>query len=229
MLGFKEPPSYSQYTIFKEVCRLAKLDGMPSSEIVGGFRGVYDFYYYKGIPCVRAYPDKLEKTLKWRLTSTNLATANRVWRSIPYIDRHAFRFMSLYSPMSARDCFFSVYMLMSVPKQLSFLDSIVKVGGKYNIQFALVEGIAPNLMWNYAPYLGPCMFVTWRLRTVVHSMRGLLRKSFPVFRTREVVSPVVAGKKFVFEIPYNYNHLFFCLCHPSSEARFSSGVYTHKG
>jgi len=35
---------------------MAKLLAMPEQAIIDGFKGTLDFYYWKGIPCVRKWP-----------------------------------------------------------------------------------------------------------------------------------------------------------------------------
>lgn len=32
------------------------LSGLPSTEIIGALKGTLDFYYWKGLPCVRSWP-----------------------------------------------------------------------------------------------------------------------------------------------------------------------------
>lgn len=36
---------------------MARLDNMPSMAIVAGFKGKIDFYQWKGVTCVRKWPD----------------------------------------------------------------------------------------------------------------------------------------------------------------------------
>jgi len=35
---------------------MARLDALPSIDIIRGFKGILDFYLWKGLPCVRAWP-----------------------------------------------------------------------------------------------------------------------------------------------------------------------------
>ena len=35
---------------------MAKIDALPSLEIISTLKGTLDFYYWKGIPCVRKWP-----------------------------------------------------------------------------------------------------------------------------------------------------------------------------
>lgn len=37
---------------------MAKLTALPEEAIIAGFRGVLDFYLWKGVPCVRSWPRK---------------------------------------------------------------------------------------------------------------------------------------------------------------------------
>lgn len=207
---------------------MARLDEMPHESIVAGFRGIFDFYYWKGVPCVRSWPKPIRKTKLWQATRMNLITANRAWREMPQVDRQAYRFMALYAPLTPRDCFFKTFMVMGATRSLCRFLFIDHLPPYYYIFFEHVQGNPPFLMWNYAPYYGPCMFVTWRWRTVKHGFKRLLRKRFPVFRTREPAQPQVIGNVIVFRVPYNYNRLFFCLTDPTLKRRFSSGTYTHK-
>lgn len=35
---------------------MAKVSALPSLEVIGALKGVLDYYYWKGIPCVRKWP-----------------------------------------------------------------------------------------------------------------------------------------------------------------------------
>jgi len=48
---------------------MARIDVLPSIEIIRGFKGILDFYLWKGLPCVRAWP-------RWRPARQSNASRN---------------------------------------------------------------------------------------------------------------------------------------------------------
>jgi len=50
---------------------MARIDALPSIEIIRGFKGILDFYVWRGLPCVRAWP----KYRPAKQTAASLATA----------------------------------------------------------------------------------------------------------------------------------------------------------
>ncbi|GAH98539.1 unnamed protein product, partial [marine sediment metagenome] len=50
---------------------MARIDVLPSIEIIRGFRGILDFYVRRGTPCVRAWP----RYRPAKQTAASLATA----------------------------------------------------------------------------------------------------------------------------------------------------------
>ncbi len=63
---------------------MAKLQRLPALSVIDGFRGVLDFYVFKGIPCVRSWPQNKAsgETPGARLNQPMLARSARLKRFI---------------------------------------------------------------------------------------------------------------------------------------------------
>jgi hypothetical protein len=85
---------------------MAKVDGCDLSKI-GRFGKTLDFYYWKGILCVRMFPRKAKQpgTPDQLKTWEALRYANAEFNRLAQQERDAFKFLSNPSQMSGRDLF----------------------------------------------------------------------------------------------------------------------------
>lgn len=85
---------------------MAKVQGCDLSKI-GKFGRMLDFYYWKGILCVRKYPKKARQpgTPAQKETWQGLRFANAEFNSLAQQERDAFKFLSSPSQMSGRDLY----------------------------------------------------------------------------------------------------------------------------
>ncbi len=91
---------------------MAKLGAMPAQHIIDGFKGVIDFYYWRGIPCARKWPLWKPRTPtppeKWNQDA--FAYCNRLWGSLSLTVKTAFYKMAEGTTLTAKDWFVRVYM-----------------------------------------------------------------------------------------------------------------------
>lgn len=91
---------------------MAKLGAMPAQHIIDGFKGVIDFYYWRGIPCARKWPVWKPRTPtppeKWNQDA--FAYCNRLWGSLSLTVKTAFYKMAEGTTLTAKDWFVRVYM-----------------------------------------------------------------------------------------------------------------------
>lgn len=90
---------------------MATIAAMPEADIINGFKGVLDYYVYRGIPCVRRWPRYTPRTPTQAEASSQAAFSEAVaeWNNItPYV-RSRYASMSSASTLSARDIFIKMY------------------------------------------------------------------------------------------------------------------------
>lgn len=91
---------------------MGKLASMVSEVVIDGFRGVIDFYVYKGVPCFRKWPKSPGKKrapavmAQWEA----FAYAAAEWNNLSEYVRRQYEIMSGNSGMSARDVFTRSYL-----------------------------------------------------------------------------------------------------------------------
>lgn len=90
---------------------MAVIAKMPSARIINGFKGVIDFYVYKGVSCARKWPKKPtgrrtpEVEAQWPV----FQEAAALWAEISSVVRDAYEEMALATNLTAKDMFFRGY------------------------------------------------------------------------------------------------------------------------
>lgn len=90
---------------------MARLTALPEEAIISGFKGTLDYYVWKGLPVVRAWPSSPGKRrsasveAQWPV----FADAMRLWTSLSSEVQDAYRAMATGSTMSGRDMFSKTY------------------------------------------------------------------------------------------------------------------------
>lgn len=91
---------------------MAIIKHMLGEKVISGFRGVLDFYYWMGIPCVRAWPKSpgharsAAVEAQWQF----FAKAVALWREASPDVREACQWMSSDTGLTSRDIFMRCYM-----------------------------------------------------------------------------------------------------------------------
>lgn len=86
---------------------MAKLTNMPHQGIVDGFKGKLDFYYWKGIPCVRAWPhwparEPTEREAAWQ---AEFRRAVWCWNQMDAAWKVSYNTMAKRTKYTGRDLF----------------------------------------------------------------------------------------------------------------------------
>lgn len=90
---------------------MAKITKMPSLKIIRGFKGTLDFYYHRGILCVRKWPDSPGKNrspnvqAQWPVWTQ----AAKLWPQLSLAVRQAYTEMAVSTNLTDRDMFFRGY------------------------------------------------------------------------------------------------------------------------
>lgn len=90
---------------------MAKLSAMPDQVTVDSFKGVVDFYLYKGQACARSWP-QWKRREPWPDERSNqliFSYAARMWRYLPQAVRDAYNQMAVSVPVTGRDIFIRSY------------------------------------------------------------------------------------------------------------------------
>lgn len=89
-----------------------KLDKMPPQYIIDGFKGVIDFYYWKGIPCARKWPvwRARQPTPDEASNQEDFAYINKLWRTLPANLIEAYNAWATPTTLTGKDWFVRAYM-----------------------------------------------------------------------------------------------------------------------
>lgn len=88
---------------------MARLDALPSIDIIHGFKGILDFYLWKGLPCVRSWP-RMSKAKQTEGTKAAAALFGRIstdYRTLAPLVLQAFQEAAKDQPRTARDLYIS--------------------------------------------------------------------------------------------------------------------------
>lgn len=90
---------------------VAIIKHMVALKVIHGFRGVLDFYYHMGLPCVRSWPRKPMMGRNPNVTAQWPAwrQANILWRELPPHIKQAYADMAQGTSYTDRDMFFRGY------------------------------------------------------------------------------------------------------------------------
>ncbi len=84
---------------------MAVLTKMPSLGIIAGFKGSIDFYFYKGLPCARAWPKSPGRHRSPRVSAQwpAFTYAAKEWAELSPAVQAGYREMTARGGLSARD------------------------------------------------------------------------------------------------------------------------------
>ncbi|MBA7586464.1 hypothetical protein ES708_28465 [subsurface metagenome] len=84
---------------------MAKIKALPGQKVISGFKGVIDYYVWKGIACVRSWPrspgHKRAPAVEAQWSA--FAEASKLWTELSPEVREAYKRMSAGTSWSARD------------------------------------------------------------------------------------------------------------------------------
>ncbi len=88
---------------------MARLDALPSIEIIRGLKGVLDFYLWKGLPCVRSWPytPPSKRTTATKAAATLFGQISSNFRLLAPLALQAFQQEANDQPRTARDLYIS--------------------------------------------------------------------------------------------------------------------------
>lgn len=91
---------------------MAVLKVMPHQAIVDSLKGVIDFYYWKGIPCARAWPHwpKRVPTPAEKTNQDSFAYCQHQWKQLPEYIKEMYRQCASTTSLTARDIYTACYM-----------------------------------------------------------------------------------------------------------------------
>lgn len=96
---------------------MARLLAMPAQAIVDGFKGVLDFYLWKGIACVRKWPyhPKRKPYPAEKANQDRFARGARAWDPLPEHVKVQYRRMAAGTAFTPRDLFMRLYLVGPPP------------------------------------------------------------------------------------------------------------------
>ncbi len=91
---------------------MAKLTAMPHEAMVSYFKGVLDYYVYKGTPVVRKWPHWPKRQAHGAELANQqaFAYANAAWKTLNLYVRRMFIHMSAGTSLAPRDIFLRGYL-----------------------------------------------------------------------------------------------------------------------
>jgi len=90
---------------------MAVLTQMPQQHIIDGFKGVVDFYEYKGIPCARKWPvwHPRQPSDTERAAQEAFAYINRIASQLPEYIKDQYHRMAVGTPWTWKDLLVKAY------------------------------------------------------------------------------------------------------------------------
>jgi len=91
---------------------VAKIGKLPGAAVISGFKGVIDYYVWKGIACVRQWP---RSPGHWRAPAvmaqwSAFAEASKLWNELSPEVQEAYKRMAAGTSWSGRDAFTKSYL-----------------------------------------------------------------------------------------------------------------------
>lgn len=204
---------------------MAVLESFPSAVIIQNLHGILDFYYCRGIPCVRTWPCKPRNTPAMRKTHTNLKRGLALWSDVKGDDYTAYSFAVSQSEWTNRDLFLSNVLIMKTPRSVIALDSIHLIGNYIYVNIDLIAGDKPLLSVNWCDSMESKEYVNWTKSYKEISGYRFGTKNQPHFKTgyMKTISWLNSHGFFIFR--NRFRVLFFHFVDPHGLTNFSSGVY----
>lgn len=86
---------------------MARITVMPSEEVIGALKGVLDFYFWKGIPCVRKWPHTpMSSRTQASLDSAQLfGQIARGWALVGGVVKDQYTELAAGTPRTGRDVY----------------------------------------------------------------------------------------------------------------------------
>lgn len=90
---------------------MAKIKALPGKEVIGGFRGLLDFYVHCGQPCVRSWPRSPGQRRAPLVEEQwpSFAFSGYYWKLLPLEVKEAYIQNASGFPVSGRDIFTKSY------------------------------------------------------------------------------------------------------------------------
>jgi len=91
---------------------MAKIGKLPGLAVINGFKGVIDYYVWKGIACVRSWPRSPghQRAPAVEAQWSAFAQASKLWTELSPEVREAYKRMSAGTHLSGRDVFTKSYL-----------------------------------------------------------------------------------------------------------------------
>jgi len=88
---------------------VARLTALPSIDIIRGFKGTLDFYLWKGLPCVRAWPRwrPARQTQASKASALLFGAIVKGYNRLGALPLQAYRATAKGTPRTARDVYVS--------------------------------------------------------------------------------------------------------------------------
>jgi len=204
---------------------MAILPNLPSSAQIASLAGILDFYYYKGIPCVRSWPNKPTKTKAIKRTWANMRNGNLLWKGVKQVDVEALTYASKASELTNRDMFLANVLIMNTPRSVVAMESIHLIGNYIFVNFDLIQGDKPLMSVNWLDHDGASAYVRWSMSSARTRGYPFGKRDTPHFKTgyMKTISWLNGHGFVVFK--NRFRVLFFHFVDPHKIIKFCSGVY----
>lgn len=204
---------------------MAVLPKMPSQAQIRSLAGILDFYYYKGIACVRTWPCKPQNTPAMKRTHANMKAGNILWKGIKQMDSEALSYATKASELTNRDMFLANVLIMSSPRSVIQIESIHLIGNYIYVNFDRIQGDKPLMSANWLDHAGASAYIRWTKGFKQTRGYPFGKRDTPHFKTgyMKTISWLNGHGFVVFR--NRYRVLFFHFVDPYKIINFCSGVY----
>lgn len=205
---------------------MAVLQNMPSERIISSLEGILDFYFWKGLPVVRAWPKAPEPTEAIKRTWENARDAGKLWRKTNIWDKDAFWRVAGTLKSSCYDIFRSTAQRDLETRKATKLIDVEKSGQDLTIFFRNLVGDHGGLVYFLFPDISNRPFV--RKYDQLHRKEGwtfqMIEKGF--VKGMKTEAGVGAGDKSKYIITTEgQGFIGFIVDNQYTETRFATGLY----
>lgn len=204
---------------------MAVLERMPSQAQIRKLAGILDFYYFRGVACVRTWPCKPRQTPGMVRTNNNLRQGMLLWNTVLEQDYQAYTYAVESSELINRDMFLGNVLRMSTPRSLVTVNSVHLIGLYIYVNIDLIQGDKPLLSVNWLDDTESTRYITWLKSSKRTRGYPFGKKDIPKFHTGywKTISWLNGHGFFIFR--NRERVLFFHFVDPYEETNYCSGVY----
>lgn len=204
---------------------MAVIDKMPPRYLYGRYRGLFDWYTYKGLVCVRQWPMRMSRTPAAIATWDNMIRSCKRYKDSTPDFKYAYNRLGSLSKLAPRDIYEHYDMRRQANAIYTEVQSVEKKVPGIEIKVDSISGAKPFLRYSFLPENQISRFVSWEGIGEVICRAHATDWFRPVFYGCLDMQFNWSANNGKVTIPHGDGFLFFVLDDPGFHYGYCSGVY----